>query len=744
MQISIGSTLALILKQTNEMKKHNITILFLLCCISLGAQTSNKSLPFNNPSLSTEKRVDDLVSRLSVDEKISQMQHAAVAIPRLGIPSYNWWNECLHGVARNGIATVFPQAIGLAATWNTGLVYEEADVISTEGRAKYYEAISKGKHGIYQGLNFWSPNINIFRDPRWGRGQETYGEDPYLTAQIGTAFVKGLQGNDPKHFKTIATAKHFAVHSGPEPDRHKFDAWVSEKDLYETYLPAFEALVKDAKVYSIMGAYNRVYGTPACASDLLLDKILRKEWGFTGFVVSDCWAVTDFHNGHNFVPDAAKASTLAVKAGTDLSCGGEYGKLKEALEKGYITEAEIDVAVKRLFTARFKLGLFDPPAMVSYSSIKTTDNDTESHKQLALKVAQQSIVLLKNNNILPLSKKLKIVTIVGPNANDTSVLYGNYNGIPSHTTTALEALRMKLGAATKIIYERGITHTKLLDEKNSIQHIIQKVAGADVIIFVGGISAQLEGEEGDAGNEPTEGFKGGDRTTLSLPTIQTTLMQALKATGKPLVVVNMSGSAMALNWENANADAIVQAWYGGQSGGTAIMDVLFGDYNPAGRLPVTFYQSETDLPAFDDYNMKGRTYRYFSGKPLYEFGYGLSFSKFNYSNLNASKATVSATDTVKLKITVKNIGKYAGDEVVQVYFKQPVTVTDQAIKTLVAFNRVPFKKGENKELTFYIPVSRLRHFDSKTGKYSTKKGIYEFMVGASSEDIRQRTAIEIN
>ena len=721
--------------------KNYLLILSMWICVNSFAQTN--IYPFSNSTLSTEKRVEDLVSRMTVDEKIGQMQHQAAAIERLGIPAYNWWNECLHGVARNGIATVFPQAIGMAATWNTNLVFDEADIISTEGRAKYYEAISKNQHGIYQGLNFWSPNINIFRDPRWGRGQETYGEDPFLTAQIGTAFVKGLQGNDAKYFKTIATAKHFAVHSGPEPDRHKFDAWVSEKDLYETYLPAFEALVKDAKVYSLMGAYNRVYGTPACASDLLLKKILRKEWGFKGFVVSDCWAVSDFHNGHNFVPDAAKASTLAVKAGTDLSCGGEYGKLKEAFEKGYISEAEIDVAVKRLFTARFKLGLFDPPSMVPYSSIKATDYDTKENRQFALKVAQQSIVLLKNNKILPLSKKLKTIAIVGPNANDSSVLNGNYHGIPSRTITPLEAIKEKLGTKTKIIYEQGISHTKLLDEKNSIQDIARKVSKADVIIFVGGISAKFEGEEGDAGKEPTEGFYRGDRTLLSLPKIQIELMKELKNTGKPLVVVNMSGSAVAMNWENSNADAIVQAWYGGQAGGTAIMDVLFGDYNPAGRLPITFYKSETDLPAFDDYSMKGRTYRYFTGEPLYEFGYGLSYTKFDYSGIEVDNAEVCESSTIKLKIRVKNTGKYEGDEVVQVYFKQPESVVDRPLLSLIAFQRASFTKGEKKELVFDIPVSKLRHFDPKIGNYSIAKGNYEFLVGASSNDIREKIMVKV-
>ncbi|MFA6484251.1 MAG: glycoside hydrolase family 3 N-terminal domain-containing protein, partial [Bacteroidales bacterium] len=431
----------------NKIFKISILLLYIgVTASGLSAQEAAGKILYTDPSQPVSTRVADLVSRMTLEEKISQMQHTAPAIDRLGIPAYNWWNEALHGVARNGIATVFPQAIGMAATWNSDLINQEADIISTEARAKYAEAISKKEHNIYQGLTFWSPNINIFRDPRWGRGQETYGEDPYLTAQIGVAFVKGLQGKNDRYFKVIATAKHFAVHSGPESSRHTFDAWPSETDLYETYLPAFEALVRDGKVNSFMGAYNRVYGTPSCASDFLLVKTLREKWGFKGYVVSDCWAISDFYKFHKFVPDAAKASALAVKAGTDLSCGGEYGELVEAVKLGYISEAEIDVSVKRLFTARMKLGMFDPQEMVPYASIKPAENNTEAHRRFARKVAQESIVLLKNEkSTLPISNKVKSIAVIGPYADELAVLLGNYNGDPTNPVTLLQGIKNRAG-----------------------------------------------------------------------------------------------------------------------------------------------------------------------------------------------------------------------------------------------------------------------------------------------------------
>ena len=678
------------------------------------------------------------------------MQHTAPAIQRLGIPQYNWWNECLHGVARNGIATVFPQAIGMAATFNPSLIEREADVISTEARAKYTEALSKGQHEIYQGLTFWSPNINIFRDPRWGRGQETYGEDPFLTSRIGVAFVNGLQGNDPQYFKVIATAKHFAVHSGPESKRHKFDAWPSETDLFETFLPAFEALVKEAGVYSVMGAYNRVYGTPACASDMLMEKILRGKWGFKGYVVSDCWAVSDFYNFHKFVTTPEKAASLAVKAGTDLSCGPEYGTLAKAIELGYITENELNVSVKRLFEARFKLGMFDPPAKVKYASISSTEYNTEANRSLAREVARQSIVLLKNeNNLLPISKKVKSIAVIGPYANDTSVLLGNYNGIPSQPATILTGIINSAGKGMKILYSQGIERPEVraLRPENadvtgdaSFKEAIAIAKKADIVIFIGGISPNLEGEEMEV---KVPGFSAGDRTTIDLPQNQQILLSQLKVTGKPLILVLANGSALGIKWAKQNADAIVEAWYPGEEGGNALADVLFGMYNPSGKLPVTFYESVNDLPAFEDYSMKGRTYKYFEGTPVYAFGYGLSYSSFTYSKAVPNSYDLFEKDTIVLSVNIINSGNFNGDEVVQVYLKQPSDVSNQPLKTLVAFERVHFSKGETKDIKIAIPVSRLRHYDLNINDYSVAKGKYELLIGSSSDDIRLKSSISI-
>jgi beta-glucosidase len=729
-----------------------IKLVFLLLSVSfsgLFAQDGAGTALYTNPSQTIEARVNDLVSRMTVEEKISQMQHAAPAIERLGIPAYNWWNEALHGVARNGIATVFPQAIGMAATWNTDLIFQEAEIISTEARAKYYEAIGKNEHGIYKGLTFWSPNINIFRDPRWGRGQETYGEDPFLTARIGTSFVRGLQGSDDKYFKVVATAKHFAVHSGPESSRHSFDAWPSETDLYETYLPAFEALVRDAKVYSFMGAYNRVYATPSCASDLLLDKFLRGKWGFNGYVVSDCWAISDFYKYHKFVPDAAKASALAVKAGTDLACGEEYGHLTEAVKLGYISEAEIDVSVKRLFVARMKLGMFDPQEMVPYASIKPADNNTEAHRQFALKVAQESIVLLKNEkSTLPLSKKIRSIAVIGPYADEISVLLGNYNGTPTHPVTILQGIKNRAGKKIKVNYAIGTDQPEKLARdtaRRKLQDGLEKealtiAAKSDVILFVGGISPELEGEEMPVN---VDGFSGGDRTHLDIPKSQQVLLEKLNALKKPVVLVLTNGSALSVNWAQQNLPAIVESWYPGQEGGNAVADVLFGNYNPAGRLPLTFYKSIDDIPPFDDYRMEGKTYRYFRGEPLYAFGYGLSYTTFDYSAFAAGKAGIAAGEKVQVSVRITNSGDHDGDEVVQVYCRQPESVTSRPIKTLVAFRRVTLKKGESKVVTMDILPEQLRHFDGSIGDYAIEKGRYELLVGAASNDIRGEISLEI-
>jgi beta-glucosidase len=685
-----------------------------------------------------------------MEEKISQMQHTASAIDRLGIPQYNWWNECLHGVARNGIATVFPQAIAMSATFNPSLIQREADVISTEARAKYYEASSKNSREIYQGLTFWSPNINIFRDPRWGRGQETYGEDPFLTSQIGKAFVQGLQGNDPTYFKVIATAKHFAVHSGPESLRHKFDAWPSQRDLYETYLPAFEVLVKEAKVYSVMTCYNRVYGTPSSANTFLFKETLRGKWGFKGYVVSDCWAISDMYNFHNFVPTAEKAASLSVKAGTDLSCGPEYGSLLKALEFGYISENEINASVKRLFEARFRLGLFDPASKVGYASIPATDYNTEANRSLAREVSRQSIVLLKNdNNVLPITRKVKSIAVIGPYSNDTSVLLGNYNGIPSQPVTILNGISSKAGKGCKVLYCQGVDRPEIqalrseninLTGDSSFNEAISLGKKSDVIVFVGGISPNLEGEEMDV---KVPGFSAGDRTTLDLPQNQQQLLEKLKSTGKPIILILTNGSALALNWAKENATAILETWYPGEEGGNAVADVLFGEYNPAGRLPVTFYKSVNDIPAFEDYSMNGRTYKYFEGTPLYAFGYGLSYTSFRFNSSEFKSQLLAKSDTIVLSVKLTNTGNRDGDEVIQVYAKQPKELKAQPLKALVAFERVHFLKGESKVVSIKIPVLRLRHFNTVLNDYSVAEGNYELQIGASSDDIRLKTSLTI-
>lgn len=726
-----------------------IALLCLLSSLRISGQITTASLadpPFMDAGRPLQERVDDLVSRMTLPEKISQMTHEAPAIPRLGIPAWNWWNECLHGVARNGIATVFPQAIGMAATWNPALIGREADVISTEARAKHAEALQKGESGIYQGLTFWSPNINIFRDPRWGRGQETYGEDPFLTATIGKAFVQGLQGSDPRWFKVIATAKHFAVHSGPEPDRHRFDAWPSERDLYDTYLPAFEALVREAGVYSVMGAYNRLYATPACASGFLLDDLLRKSWGFRGYVVSDCWAISDYYNFHDYVASAEKAAALSVKAGTDLSCGPEYHELNRAVNEGYLSENDIDQSVKRLMEARLRLGMFDREGKNPYAKIPPEQNNRPEHDRLALEVARQSIVLLKNDRgVLPLKKSWKTITVTGPYAEDTTVLLGNYHGTPSAPVTMLKGIRDRMGRERKVIYFKGVdTPDKvaalaLKDPRGAEKQMasgyreaVEAAQKSDAVIFFGGISPLLEGEDLKV---HVEGFLGGDRTRLDLPEEQTRLLQALQATGKPVILVLTSGSALSVTWEADNLPAIVEAWYPGQQGGTAVAEVLSGEVNPGGRLPVTFYASTEDLPAFDNYSMSGRTYRYFGGKPLYPFGFGLSYTTFAYSGFKATLIG-GAEPLVRCSVTVTNTGDRSGDEVVQVYFRQPLEVKDQPLRSLAGFRRISLKAGETDTVEIDVPVRQLRHFDPRQGGYAVAKGNYLFEIGASSADIR--------
>lgn len=826
----------------------------------IGAR-EQEALPYKDPSLPIEKRVDDMVARMTLEEKVSQMMNAAAPIERLGVPAYDWWNEALHGVARAGYATVFPQAIGLAATWDEDLIRRVADVVSTEARAKHHEFARQNDRGRYKGLTFWSPNINIFRDPRWGRGQETFGEDPYLTARIGVAYVKGLQGDDPRYWKVVSTPKHYAVHSGPEPERHGFDAVVGERDLQETYLPAFRATVVEGKAAAIMCAYNRTNGEPCCANRKLND-ILRKEWGFNGHVVSDCGAIDDIYKFHGFAKTVTEASALSVKAGTDLSCGWEYRSLARAVKDGLITEAEIDVSLKRLMTARFRLGMFDPPEMVPYARIPVSVVNAPAHRDLALKAARESIVLLKNeNNTLPLRKGLKTIAVIGPNADAPEVLLGNYNGQPLKSVTPLAGIREKVGPGTKVLYALGSTLTgsagaavpvsatpggfkaeyfnnkelqgppvvvrtdeqinfdwsrgrpapevnedgfsarwtgkftppesgayqlgamaddgvrvyldgQLLvdawtgnqasqirtvmkeinleagraydvrieyyeDIRNAIakffwsfpgfagritEEAVKTARQADAVIMVLGISPALEGEEMTVN---VAGFRGGDRTDIALPKAQEDLLKSVQSAGKPVVVVLMNGSALAVNWAADNVSAILDAWYPGEEGGTAIADVLFGDYNPGGRLPVTFYKSVDQLPPFEDYGMRGRTYRYFKGDPLYPFGFGLSYTKFDYDNLKLSEKTIKAGEGVRVSVDVRNTGDRAGDEVVQLYVTDMAASVPALIRSLAGIRRIFLKPGEKQTVTFSLGAEQLTVIDDK-GKRGAEPG--EFMI----------------
>jgi beta-glucosidase len=688
-----------------------------------------REFPYQNPDLSFEERVEDLVGRMTAEEKISQMMNTAPAIERLGIPAYDWWNECLHGVGRAGVATVFPQAIGLAATWDEDLIFRVATAISDEARAKHHEFVRNGSHKRYQGLTFWTPNINLFRDPRWGRGQETYGEDPFLTGKIAVQFVKGLQGNDPKYFKTIATLKHYAVHSGPEPERHSFDAVTDERDLRETYLPQFEMGIKEGKAYSVMCAYNRYRGEACCGSDVLLNGILRDEWGFDGYVVSDCGAISDIYRGHKIVETSAEAAALAVRSGTDLECASVYRNLKEALKGNLITEDEIDVAVKRLFTARFRLGMFDPPEMVKYANIPYSVNDSKENGDLALETTLKSIVLLKNqDNLLPLKKDIGTVAVIGPNSDESFVLLGNYNGNPSDPVTPLRGIEEELEGLSEVLYAQGCNWVegmpKQKPEEELKREALETAGKADVVIMCMGITPRLEGEEMRV---EVEGFKGGDRTRIDLPDLQQKLIKEIHALGKPVVLVLLNGSALAVNWENDNIPAIIETWYGGQAAGRALADVIFGDYNPAGRLPVTFYKSVNDLPDFTDYKMENRTYRYFKGEPLYPFGFGLSYTTFEYRNFKIAE-TVKSGEEVKVSVDVKNTGNREGDEVIQLYLSNISASVPVPIHALRGFKRIHLNPGETRTVTFTITPDAFSVIDEKN-KRVIKPGIFELSVG---------------
>ena len=857
------------------MKTKILTVSAALILLTSSCGNNKQDYPFRNPDLPIEQRIQDLLGRLTPEEKVAQMMNQTPAIERLGIPPYDWWNEALHGVARAGNATVFPQAIALAATFNDEEIFRTFNMISDEARAKYHHYQKNKEYDRYKGLTFWTPNINIFRDPRWGRGMETYGEDPYLTTRMGLAVVKGLQGNDPKYFKTHACAKHYAVHSGPEWNRHEFDVSVTSRDLWTTYLPAFEALVKEGNVQEVMCAYNRYEGEPCCGSNKLLVDILRNGWGFQGIVTSDCGAIDDFWQKdertprHETHPDAESASADAVLSGTDTECGGSYRSLVQAMKDGKIKEQDLDVSLTRLFRGRFELGMFDPDDRVAYSQIPYSVVSSPEHIAQALNMARQSMVLLKNShNTLPLSKELKKIAVVGPNAADSTMLWANYNGFPTRTTTILEGIRQKV-PGTEVIYELGCNHTAdfvMTDLGNCIssdageglkaeyynntdfsgapvytglakelhyttggntqfapnvnltnfsarftgefeapqsgdieftlsgndgfrlfigdekvaevwdneygagktytlkaeqgkkypvkieymqklgsadlnfsvgvrtpvdcQATANKVKDADVIIFVGGISPRLEGEEMPV---DAEGFKKGDRLNIEIPKVQQEMVKALKATGKPLVYVVCTGSALALNWEDAHVDAILNAWYGGQEGGTAVADILFGDYNPAGRLPVTFYKSVAQLPDFEDYSMKGRTYRYFTQQPLYPFGYGLSYTTFRYDNARLSATEIEAGQPVTLSFDLSNTGKMDGDEVAQVYIKNP-NDPEGPIKALKGFKRVHLKAGETQTVSIELEPKAFWSFNDETQDMEIRPGKYEVLYGKSSAD----------
>ncbi len=839
---------------------------------------------FLDPKLPMEQRAKDLVGRMTLEEKAAQMMENAPAIPRLKIPAYVWWNEALHGVARAGVATVFPQAVGLAATWDTQLMHEVAVAISDEARAKHHLAARRGPTWYYQGLTFWSPNINIFRDPRWGRGQETYGEDPLLTGAMGVEFVRGLQGDDPRYVKVIATAKHLAVHSGPESLRHGFDAKVDDRDLRETYLPAFRQLVREGHVASVMCAYNRVRGLPACGSDYLLNEVLRREWGFTGYVVSDCGAIDDIYLGHHTKQTVAEAAALGVSAGCELNCGTAtfnakhrepYLELGQAVRQGLIAESALSSAVERLMLARFKLGMFDPPELVPYTRLSPQVINSPQHRQLALRAARESIVLLKNDGkTLPLSKSIKSLAVIGPNADDLDVLVGNYNGSPNHPVTVLQGLRDKLGAYTQIrspggfplaegipsfttvpsealftseggrrqsglrgeyfrarfagapILTRvdpridfnwhmdspaagldqesfsvrwtgelvaaqtgdfelggfGLTgydlylddqllvkserfhepliaskrvqlvagkayrikieyyhqhhdaHFKLLwamPGQRPMEAALEAARASDATVLVLGLSPRVEGEEMPIS---VKGFRGGDRDTLDLPEIQQRLMEQVVAMGKPVVLVLMSGGALSVNWAQQHVPAILQVWYPGEAGGSAVADVLFGDYNPSGRLPVTFYRSVTDLPAFEDYSMKERTYRYFSGEPLYPFGHGLSYTRFKYDHLVVPEQA-PIDRPLEVSVDVTNVGSVAGEEVIELYLAHrdaPVAVPLRALK---GFRRIALAIGQKQTVHFTLTPRDFSLIDDES-KRVVLPGRFELALGGKQPKTR--------
>jgi len=674
-----------------------------------------------------EERVKDLISHLTLEEKVGLMSHPTNGIPRLNIPAYNYWNEALHGVARNGRATVFPQAIAMAATWDKDLIHKIGNAISDEGRAKYHAALKRnGYTQQYQGITFWSPNVNIFRDPRWGRGQETWGEDPFFTGEMAAEFVKGLQGNDATYLKTAACAKHFAVHSGPEKDRHSFNAIVTKRELYDTYLPAFKKLVTEAKVEAVMGAYNRTLDEVCCASKLLIEDILRGEWGFDGHFVSDCMALSDFHLNHKVTKDAAESAALALKYGCDLGCDHVFNELPAAIERGDTTEALVDRALERTLRTRFKLGMFDPAEDVPFASISTDVVASDTHRQLAYKAATEAVVLLKNqNNVLPIKPSTKKVFVTGPTATSVEVLLGNYYGFNNKMVTLLEGIVGRIPEGMGLEYTAGtpLKHAREIKESWAPQ----MAQSADFAIVCAGFNSFLEGEEG----ESLLSAQNGDRESISLPQSQIDYIKELAIHGARIILVLTGGSPIALGEVEDLVEAILFVWYPGMEGGRAVADVLFGDVSPAGKLPITFPKSLDQLPAFDDYGMTGRTYRYMTAEPLYPFGFGLSYTCFEYSNLKLDKTNLALGDSLTLNLTVRNSGGSDSAEVVQYYLSDLHASTIVPLHHLIGFERVHLKAGESKTLTFTITPDMMSFYNDD-GKLTLEPGEFRVEVGSCS------------
>lgn len=694
---------------------------------------------WKDTSLPFEERADDLLAAMSLDEKLSQMTHDCAAIPRLGIPDHNWWNEVLHGVGRGGVATVFPVAIGMAATFDTTLLNTVATAISDEARARHHALAAKGDRGMYKGLTAWTPNINIFRDPRWGRGHETYGECPFLTGRMGTTFVKAIQGDHPRYLKLVATPKHFAVHSGPEKDRHTFDARVTVKDLRETYLPHFRETFIEGHAYSVMSAYNRTNGEACSASKTLLQDILRGEWGFDGCVVSDCWAIKDIFDTHKMVETAEEAAAMSIKAGCDIDCGCTYKHLRSAYSQKLVSEADIDRALRRTLLARFKLGMFDPEEMVPYAQIPYEVTDSPAHRALARHAARKTVVLLKNEgSLLPLPRNLDCIAVIGPNAYDHETLLGNYHGTSSQTVTPLDGIRAAVGPETKVLYALGCEmipqESVALGRKDRFfAEAVLAAERADVVIMCLGLNCLIEGEQGDASNSDAAG----DRVHLNLHGIQDQLLQAIASTGKPIVVVLISGSAVAVNWADENVPAIVQAWYGGEEAGNGLADVLFGDYNPGGRLPLTFYRGVEQIPPIEEYAMEGRTYRYFRKEPLYPFGWGLSYTTFGYFNVEVSNFAPAVGEEIHVSVEVMNTGDYAGEEVVQLYVAHENPSVKAPIRDLRGFQRVALEPGESKRVGFTLNPRHLS-LVGEDGKRFQEAGKVLVTVGGCQPDERSR------